>query len=167
MKHNILMQSGKLFVIAMITVFSVMPGSAKAQSNKEEIDLYQSMFGAEKKALIADYLQIDSTNMFWKIYDEYETERKELGLKRLDLLNSYADNYQTLDNDATDDIIKKSMKQKKALDGLIDKYYTKVYKASGSKVAAQFYQFENYVSSAVRLSIFENIPTIGKADLNL
>ncbi len=165
MKHNILHQSGKLLVIAVITVFSMMSGSANAQSNKEEIDLYQSMFGVEKKALICDYLQIDSANTFWELYDEYETERKELGLQRLDLLNSYADNYKTLDDDKTDEIIEKSMKQKKELDMLIDKYYKKVYKASGSKVAAQFYQFENYVLSAVRLSVFENIPTIGKANL--
>ena len=37
-------------------------------------------------------------------------------------------------------------------------YYKKIKKSSGSKEAAQFYQLENYILSAIRLEILSNIP---------
>ena len=59
-------------------------GIANAQTNKEEIDLIQSVFGKEKKAMVADFLQVDAakSDAFWKVYDEYETTRKELWRKQ-------------------------------------------------------------------------------------
>ncbi len=164
MKKKKLSIGNKLLVVLIIVVGSMITFSAQAQSNKEEIDLYQSLFGAEKKALIAEFLQLESNNPFWAIYDEYETERKQLGLNRLELINEYVENYSTLDDAKTDEIVAAMMKQKKSSDGLIDRYYKKVHKASGSKVAAQFYHFENYLLSAIRVAILENIPAIGAMD---
>jgi len=149
-------------VVLFIAFSALISITAQAQSNKEEIDLYQSLFGAEKKALIAEFLKLDSNDPFWAIYDEYETERKKLGLNRLKLLDDYAENYLTLTDEKTDEIVKAIMKQKKDTDSLIDKYYKKVRKVSGSKVAAQFYHFEYYLLSAIRVSILENIPAIGE-----
>lgn len=164
MKKKFFLRGNKLLIALLIAVSSVLAFSAQAQSNKEEVDLYQSLFGAEKKALIAEFLKLESNNPFWSIYDEYETERKQLGINRLKLINDYIENFATLDDGKTDEIVSTMMKQKKSSDGLIDKYYKKIHKASGSKVAAQFYHFENYLLSAIRVSILENIPAIGALD---
>lgn len=157
--------NGKAILIALIIAISTfVSNSTQAQSNKEEVDFYQALFGAEKKVLIAEFLKLNSNDPFWAIYDEYESERKELGIQRLKLLNEYVENYTTLDDAKTDETIKSTMKMKKSSDILIDKYYKKIHKTSGSKVAAQFYHFENYLLSAIRLSIYENIPAIGEMD---
>ena len=80
-----------LFIFAAL----FLAGIANAQSNKEEIDLIQSVFGMEKKALVADFMSLDGSkaDAFWTLYDEYETKRKELGKKRVDLMEQYANNY--------------------------------------------------------------------------
>ncbi len=121
--------------------------------------------GAEKRELMKSFLKIEDDDSFWAVYDDYETERKELGLKRIELLQDYSDNYLTLDDAKTDEIVKESIKQQKALNALIDKYYKKVRKVSGSKRAAQFYHFENDLLNAVRLKILDNIPAIGAFDI--
>ena len=61
---------------------------AFSQSNKEEIDLVQSVFGMEKKAMAAEFIKLEGApkDAFWVAYDEYETKRKELGKKRIELL---------------------------------------------------------------------------------
>jgi hypothetical protein len=41
-----------------------------------------------------------------------------------------------------------------------------VKKASGSKVAAQFYEIENYIISTIRLELLDNIPFFGELDNN-
>ena len=97
-----------LFIFTALLV----AGIANAQSNKEEIDLIQSVFGMEKKALVADFMKIDGSkaDAFWKLYDEYEVQRKELGKKRIDLMEQYANNYNSMPAEAADkwmaDVIK-------------------------------------------------------------
>ena len=46
----------------------------KAQTNAEEIDLVQSVFGMEKKAIISEFIKVNDAqkDAFWKLYDEYE-----------------------------------------------------------------------------------------------
>ena len=94
----------------------------------------------------------------------YEIQRMELGRKSLDLLEKYANNYVDIGDVLTDDLIYRMQIHKKSLDKLIDQYYKKIKKASGSKVAAQFYQFENYILSAIRLEVLESIPFIGELE---
>ncbi len=153
----------RTLLIALLTFFSTICFS---QSNTEEIDFYQSIFGMEKKQAVVEFLQIDENNTFWNIYDEYEKERKELGKKRIDLLNNYANNYLNLTDEKTNELMKQTISLRKQLDKLIISYYKKVKKSSGAKVAAQFYQFENYILVAIRMSIMEEIPLIGEFDDN-
>ena len=83
--------------------------TANAQSNKEEVDLMQAVFGMDKKEMIAGFLQLDEANPFWAIYDEYETERKELGKQRIDLIMKYAENYANLSDAEIEAYMKEMM----------------------------------------------------------
>lgn len=144
-------------------LFTLVTGSmVNAQTVQEEIDYIQSIFGMEKKEALADFLELQQSASFWDIYNEYEVQRKELGKKRLNLLDNYISNYDSMGDEGTDDIIKQAQTQKKSLDKLINQYYKKIKKDSGSKTAAQFYQFENYLLSAIRYGIFESIPFFGE-----
>jgi len=139
---------------------------AFAQSNKEEVDLVQAVFGKEKKDMVAQFIKLEGAqkDAFWLAYDEYETKRKELGQKRIALLNKYAANYSTLDDASTDEIVKETVSLQSETDKLIATYYAKIKKGSGVKAAAQFYQIEGYILSKIRTTIMENIPLIGELD---
>jgi len=158
MRKNFLALIGALFMVFAFTATS------QAQSDKEETDLMQSIFGMEKKAVIADFLKIESSNPFWALYDEYETKRKELGKDRLTVLENYLQNYDKLADEKYDEVIASMIKLRKSNDKLTDDYYKKIKKASGSKVAAQFFQVEAYFASQVRAAIMEEIPYIGEFD---
>ena len=139
---------------------------AFSQSNKEEIDLVQSVFGMEKKAMAAEFIKLEGApkDAFWVAYDEYETKRKELGKKRIGLLNKYVEGYSTMDDASMDQITKEIISLQGETDKLIVTYYNKIKKGSGVKAAAQFYQFENYILSKIRAEVMENIPLIGEFD---
>src|SRR5690606_12011159 len=100
--------------------------NVNAQSAKEETDLYQSIFGMEKKAIVADFIGVDSADPFWVLYDEYETKRKELGKDRINALMNYVDNYDGLDDTTYDTTIKKMIALRDGHDKLMDQYYKKV-----------------------------------------
>jgi hypothetical protein len=158
MKKNILILFGAiLMAIAFVQ-------TTNAQSNKEETEFMQSIFGMEKKAIVAEFLKIESANPFWVLYDEYETKRKELGKKRFDILTDYVENYDNLTDAKYDEVVVSMISLRKSNDKLVDTYYKKIKKASGSKIAGQFFQLENYFLSEIRSAIMEEIPYIGEFD---
>lgn len=152
----------KLFILAIICL----PVLTLAQSNKEDIDLIQSLYGKEKKVIVSEFIKLEGAqkDAFWKLYDEYETERKELGKKRVALLEKYATNYSTLDDATTSEIIKETISLGAKTDKLIATYHKKMEKAAGVKAASQFYQLEAYLLSVIRASILQSIPFIGELD---
>ena len=156
MKKSILLFS---LLMACFSLFS--------QSNLEEIELYQSLFGMEKKAIVSSFISLEgeASDAFWIQYDEYEAARKANGQKRLELLSKYANSYLNLDDITSDELVSESMKINKEHSKLISKYYNSMKKAAGSKAAAQFYQLENYFHGVVRIALMEEIPFIGEFDL--
>ncbi len=152
----------KIFSIAIILIASVTMTFAQVQ--KEEIDYYQSIFGMEKKIVVANFLELEESNAFWAIYNEYEVERKKLGEQRIKLILDYAEHYVELTDEKTDDLVKKSISLRSGGHALIVKYYKKVKKVSGSKTAAQFYQIENYFTTAIQSELYTEVPLVGELD---
>jgi len=148
----------------LVIVAILMAGFVNAQSMKEEVDLLQAAVGMDKKEMLAGFLQLAPENQFWAVYDEYEAKRKDLGKKRVDLLTQYAANYMNLTDAEIDTYMKEMKSVKSSNDKLIDTYYGKVKKAAGSKVAAQFYEIENYILSTIRVEVLESIPFFGELD---
>jgi len=154
------MKKVSIFLISLL-----ISGVALAQSNKEDVDIIQSVLGKEKKALVADFLKLEAgpkADAFWKQYDAYETERKALGRQRIALLEKYASSYGATDDAQMDQLMKETQSLQEKTDKLIVKYYDKIKKESGVKTAAQFYQLEAYFLSVIRASILNNIPFIGE-----
>jgi hypothetical protein len=141
-----------------------MASFANAQSNKEEVDLMQAAFGMDKKDAVAEFVKPSESQKaaFWKLYDEYETQRKELGKQRIELLKQYADQYKTMTGEQADAWTKKVMDLQKKTDNLITTYYGKVRTATDGIVALQFYQMENYILAAIRAQVLDQIPFVEK-----
>ena len=131
-----------------------------AQTNKEEIDLMQAAFGMEKKVMVAEFVQVNDAqkDAFWTLYDEYETARKDLAKRRIELLNQYVDNYDKLTNEFADSWTKEVIALGKKTDALLVTYYNKIKKVTSPVVALQFWQVEGYILTGIRMMILEGIP---------
>lgn len=149
-----------IFIIAALFMASF----AYTQSNKEEIDYFQAAFGMDKKAAVAEFVKPSPTqkDAFWKLYDEYETQRKALGKQRIELFNHYVDTYQKMTPEQADAWTKKVIDLQKKTDNLIVTYYGKVKAISDGIVATQFYQMEVYILNAIRTEILANVPFLHK-----
>lgn len=148
----------------LLVVASLMASFTYAQTDKEEIDLMQAAFGMDKKAAVAEFVTPSDAqkDAFWKLYDEYETQRKDLGKQRIELLKQYASQYKTMTSEQADVWTKKAMELQKKTDGLIATYYTKVKAISDGIVALQFYQMENYILAGIRAQLLDQIPFVEK-----
>ena len=135
-----------------------------SQTNKSEVDLIQAAIGMTKKDAVKDYVQVSDTqkDVFWQLYDEYETQRKELGKQRIDLLVQYGKEYRSMTNEQADAWMKKVIELQGKTDKLIVSYFKKIKKATDPIVATQFYQIENYILSIVRIKVLNEIPLVEK-----
>jgi hypothetical protein len=153
----------KLFLALALAISA----STFAQSTmKEDVDIIQGVYGKSKKELVGGYMKLDSaqTVAFWKLYDEYEVERKALGQKKIQLINDYANNYATLTDAKADELAKASLKNNADYESLFSKYYEKNKKIIGAANAAKFIQLEIYLQTAIRSKIQDAIPFIGEID---
>ena len=148
----------KKYFLIVITLF--LTSFAYSQSDKEEIDLMQAAFGMDKKAVVAEFVKPSPAekDAFWKLYDEYEVKRKELGKQRIELLKQYADKYLTMTGVDAEAWTKQVMQLQKKTDKLTADYYSKVLKVTDGVVATQFYQIENYILMAIRAQVLSQVP---------
>lgn len=147
-----------IFVLtAFLTLFTSI---TFAKQSKSELEYYQSIFGMEKRAFVYQFIQIDTQeyDTFWTIYQEYEDERKALGMRRIELLNHYVDNYETFGETASQKLVKDFKHIRKENDKLLDKYFKKVAKEINSNTALQFFQVEAYFQSVIRIEILKQVP---------
>jgi ribosomal protein S12 methylthiotransferase accessory factor YcaO len=135
-----------------------------AQSNKEEVDLFQAAAGMQKREAVAAFVHPSDAqkDAFWKLYDEYEVARKINGQKRIQVLEQYAKQYKTMTDAQAEAWMKDVIALQTSTDKLIITYYKKVKKATSPLVATQFYQIENYILSVVRSEILDEVPFLGE-----
>lgn len=147
-----------LFILTALIV----AGIANAQSNKEEVDFIQSAFGMEKKALVSDFMNLEGpkADAFWPLYDQYETQRKELGKKRIDLMNQYADNYNSMSAEVADKWMADVIKLSSSTDKLLVNYYKKIKKVTDPVTALKFYHVESYILNSIRQTLSSEMPFV-------
>ncbi|UOK41279.1 MULTISPECIES: hypothetical protein [Flavobacterium] len=153
----------KLFLIAAFVISSATFAQSTA---KEDIEIIQGKYGKSKKELVNTYMELKESqaDAFWKVYDAYEQERKQLGKKRIDLINDYVNNYEKLSNEKADQLLKASLKNDMAYGKLYSKYYDKMKKAVGAIDAAKFIQLEHGLQTAIMAETQNAIPFIGDMD---
>lgn len=154
----------KVFLGVLIAINSF---ALSAQTNNEEIALIRSVYGMERKELIAKHIKIDvsKTELFWQMVDEFEIERKEIAEKRTKNIAAYADKYESLTNADAEVLIIASMEVQKQFIALCEKTYKKMAKSISPVTAVQFIQAEMFFENMIRQELSMDIPLIGEFDL--
>lgn len=134
---------------------------ASAQTNDE---MFNSVFKQEKRAYFSEnmHLKADEFDKFWTVYGSFETERATLGSERITLLKTYVEKYQTMSNEDADAFMKKWLALDKKEDAMRLKYYGKMKKELGAKTAAHFLQLDDYIQTAIKFEILDELPFIGE-----
>ena len=151
-------------IIVCLVLFTL---TAFAQNNSEETGLVKSIYGMERKDLIARHIVLDETKMdvFWQLYDEYEIERSALGLKRARNIATYASKYERLTNEDADLLMKTTFELNLNFVQLWEKTYKKMAKSISPVTAAQFIQAEMFIESMIKQELAMDIPLIGEFEM--
>ena len=149
----------KLLLLFTVTLVSF---TYAQDTDNEEFKMIQQLFGDEKRMVIEENINLNGVdaNKFWKLYDEYEKQRQEIGTSKVNLLKRYSLKQGNMTEAQADEMLAEAVALREAEDKLINNYARRLKKETNSFVSVQFYQIEHYISDGIRYSILNNIDFI-------
>ena len=162
-QDNIIGQGFRIAFIALTLLLA--RNVSMAQLYNEDAAIAQALFAKTKKALVSSYLNIDDTPAnaaFWRLYDDYEAERKAIFQERFYLLKEYSDKYMVLDDATAAKLAEGFMESTAKVDKLNKQYFKKFRKLVGGLQAATLFQIEVYTQTALQNDANMQIPIIGE-----
>jgi len=150
----------KFFSLTLIAIFSGF--ISMAQDFKDELEVIQSVWGKNKKALTQDFLQLSTEEAaaFSPIYDAYLESRKKITQVRGEAMEAFAAKNAQLDDATAKDMVSKLMKNNSNLASLQSKTFKKLSKALSPAKAAQWWQLESYIDAEIRAAILGELPLL-------
>jgi hypothetical protein len=151
----------KNIVFFILTLF--LSGNIIAQDySNEEVEMMQEVFGDEKRTIIEENVNLEGvdTDKFWKLYDQYEAQRKDMGMEKMKLLKSYTTKQGNMTPLQAQEMLAKAADLRSSEDKLIMNFTKRIEKISNPFVAVQFYQIEHYISDGIRFSILNSVDFI-------
>lgn len=150
----------KLLLLSLLTI--IVTTTTFAQGFKDELDLIQSVWGKNKKAMTMDFLKLSAEDAakFTPIYDVYLEERKKVAQVRAEVLETFASKDAVLDDATAQKMVTTLMKNNTNLAKLQSKTFKKLSKSLSPAKAAQWWQLESYIDAEIRSAILGELPLL-------
>jgi hypothetical protein len=135
---------------------------ARAARLRTSIELLRSDVRAEKAEIIAENIEFTAEEAlaFWPLHAEYNVALNELMDERLYLINEYLGMYDTMSDKQAQAIAKKAFDWEARTTKLKRKWFRKFSRVIPARKAAQFFQIEGRLNSAIDLQISASLPLI-------
>jgi len=133
-----------------------------AQSDNDYLELAREVLKTEKKAAIAEIMQLtdDESQPFWNLYNEYQGKLYLIQNKRIEIIKDFIENYETMTDEKADELWTNSMSYSQEVLKLKKTYYTKFKKILTAGKAARFFQAENKIETLINAELAFDIPLI-------
>jgi hypothetical protein len=149
----------KLLSILSVVLIST---AIYAQSANDYLELARDVLKTEKKAAIAEVMQLTDVEStpFWVLYNEYQGKLYLVANKRIALIKDFSENYETLTDEKADLLWVNAMAYNQEVLKLEKQYYKKFKKILPAGKAARFFQAENKIETMIDAQLALEIPLI-------
>lgn len=151
-----------LSIIAFAIAALCFTSSMSAQSENDYLEISRDVLKVEKKAAIADVMDLNETESqpFWNLYNEYQGKLYTVHNKRIDGIKDFAKNYENLSDEKANELWVNYMKYQTELLKLKKGYYKKFKKILPAGKAVRFFQAENKIETLINAELALEIPMI-------
>ena len=145
-------------VTAFVTLVS--PFVAAAQSTVDDQQQLLAQIQTDRRTVVLKSMALDDAQVaaFTPVYDTYQAERKKLADRAIELLNTYASNYDSMTDDAAKGILKDWLKLQDDENRLIKDYSKRMAKVLPETKVLRFVQIENKLDALLRLPAVRGVP---------
>jgi hypothetical protein len=141
------------------------PAESKQLNLQVYVGLLRSDLRASKRGIIKESMQLDEklAAEFWPLYNQYDAEQTKLGDEKLALIQDYAHEFLTMNDQKADQLANQALKLEDQRLALRRKYYDLMKKVLPTTLVVRFFQLENQIDLIVDLQIASNLPIIEEA----
>jgi hypothetical protein len=127
-------------------------------SDQEQLLIAQIQ--GDKRTIVLQTLQLTDAEVqaFTPIFDKYQAEMKKLATRYTDVLNKFASNYDSMTDDAAEDILKESFKVREDRDDLLKDYAKRMGKKLPATKVLRWVQIENKMGALLDWQMAQIIP---------
>ena len=131
-----------------------------AQSVDDYIELVRDVLKTEKKAIVAEVLQLSDAESgpFWNLYNEFDLAQNKIHNQRIAIIKDFAANFDNLSAAKADELVTKSLSYQQEILKLRKSYYPKFKKIVPVGKAATYFQLENKIQTMVDAQLAMEIP---------
>ena len=149
----------KLLSILSVVLIST---AIYAQSENDYLELARDVLKTEKKAAIAEVMQLTEAENtpFWTLYNEYQGKLYLVANKRIAIIKDYAEHFETLTDEKADELWLSSLSYVQEELKLSKQYYKKFKKIIPAGKAARFFQAENKIETMIDAQLALEIPLV-------
>jgi Ribonuclease G/E len=135
-------------------------GVAFSQTSNDYLEVQREVLKTEKKALIAEAMQLteEESTVFWPLYNEYNEKMYILDTKIYDLVLKFTKEYETLSDEHAIEMWKESQSIRAGLFKLEKSYLKKFQKIMNGKKVLRYFQMESKIDKLLAAQQTLEIP---------
>ena len=145
-----------------LVCFLLLLSSTYAFSQDGYLELFRRDMKADKLKLMISAMDLPepASKKFWEIYGEYDKELTKLGDRIIANIKDYAEHEFKMTDEKTDELIQNGFSYREDRMSLLKKYYKKVKKELGARIAARYIQAELQVLTLVDARVLDAVPLV-------
>ena len=145
-----------------ILIAAILCVATSAWAQQSALELLRQDLKTQKVALLTASLPLTSkeADVFWPIYRDYSNELAKIYDRRIAVLKTVFEKYDTMDAKTAEELVEKSFSIAEDKTSLLEKTYKKVSKQLGPVTAARFMQVENQILLIVEAQVIDQVPLI-------
>ena len=136
------------------------PSGEISMSDQEQLLI--ARIQGDKRAIVLSTLQLTDAEVqdFTPIFDQYQAEMKKLATRYTDVLNKFASNYDSMTDDAADDILEESFEVREDRIELTQEYAKRMGKKLPATKVLRWVQIENKITALLDWQMAQIIPLV-------
>ena len=125
-------------------------------------ELMRSDIRTQKVALVTETLQLSETDdvIFWPIYRQYESELSRLYDERIQVIETWEQNFTTLSDALANELTLKALDLESRRTALKEKFYVQLKSALSPRLALRALHIEDQLELLVDLQIDASVPLL-------
>ena len=152
-----------IIIVLLVTIMSLtMLTSAGEDKPADNMKIFRETVLANKKLVIAENMKLTSSEAekFWPVYEQYQKELGKIADQKLDLIEKYAKNYQTMTDELAIELLDEYMSIEAQQLALQSVFVPKFKKVLPPIKVTRYFQCENKIAAIVNYELDAQIPLI-------
>ena len=153
----------KLFLLIAIIGFGIV---SYAQQVNDYMEVTRAALKTEKKAMIAEVMSLspEESEPFWAMYNEFQGKLYTANTKYLKIINEFAENFETMDGEKANDLMKRMFAYDNEILKLKKTYLKKFQGILSPQKTLMYFQAENKIDVMIDYEMAASIPILDARD---